>query len=282
MQLQVFPPHPHLSPFLMHFMVLKLDGRESHLPAALSPNLMLFVRGGVMAMEADGTVLRRPRFFLSGPYLTSRRSYSDPGTLAISVMFRPGLLQEAFGISAVDINSRFIAVSDIVRNGRVDQLFSDLDKEHSIHDYVQLFQEFLLSALNLTPKKKSIGAAFLAAHQKMFFPLVDLALYFGIGERQLERRVRQAFGVSLRDIRRMSRFGLTLQRLLGQPVAWGGLTHIAQEAGYYDQAHMHREFVEMSGLAPIQLLQKIASDDPAYWVYRISPADYKKLFIPVD
>lgn len=266
----------------MHVMALQLDGCESHLPAALSPNLILFVRGGVTVAEADGSKVRRPRFLLSGPYLARRHSFADPGTLSVSVMFRPGLLQEALGISAADIHERFVEVSKIVDASRVEQLFSDLDKEQSIPAYVHLFQEFLLSTLNLAPRKKSVGAAFLAAHQRIFFPLIDIAEYFGIGQRQLERRVRQAFGVSLRDVRRISRFGLTLQRLVSEPVGWGDLTHIAQEAGYYDQAHMHREFVELSGLGPVQLLQKVAGDDPAYWAYRISPGDFKNLFIPVD
>lgn len=267
----------------MHFMVLQLDGRASHLPAALSPNLTLVVRGGIRVMEADGSVSPVPRFVLSGPYLTSRRSFSAPGTLAISVMFRPALIEEALGIRAADIHSRIIDVNAILDHERVEQLFADMDdKERAVSDHVRLFQEFLLTTLKLPPKKKSLGSGFLAAHQKMFLPLVDIALYFGIGERQLERRVRQVFGVSLRDVRRMSRFGFTLPRLLGRPVQHGELTHIAQESGYYDQAHMHREFVELSGLGPIQLLQKIASDDPAYWVYRVSPDDFRNLFIPVD
>lgn len=282
MPLQVFPPYPRLAPFLMHFMALQLDRCESHLPAALSPNLLLFVRGGVDVVEPDGTLARCPRFILSGPYLGTRHSHVGPGMLAVSVMFRPGLLQEALGISAGDIYGRFVEVSEIVGAGRVEQLFSDLDKEHSIPAYVRLFQEFLLSTLNVAPRKKSMGAAFLAAHQKMFFPLIDIAEYFGIGQRQVERRVRQVFGVSLRDVRRVSRFGWAVQRLLSQPVGWGDLTRIAQESDYYDQAHMHREFVELSGLGPVQLLQKIASDDPAYWPYRMSPDDFKKLFIPVD
>ncbi|HJW56915.1 MAG TPA: helix-turn-helix domain-containing protein [Burkholderiaceae bacterium] len=265
----------------MHIMVLNLDACESHLPAALSPKLVLFVRGGVSVVQADGTLVRRPRFLLSGPYMAPRRSISNPDTMSISVMFRPGLLQEGLGISSADINSRFLQMRDIADSSRVDQLLSDMDEERPIAEYVRLFQEFLLATLNLS-HKKSIGAAFLAAHQKMFMPLIDIALYFGVGERQLERRVRQVFGVTLREVRHMSRFALTLQHLLKQPVAWGDLTHIAHESGYYDQAHMHREFVEMSGLPPIQLLQKIASDDPAYWAYRVTPADFQKLFIPVD
>jgi AraC-like DNA-binding protein len=158
---------------------------------------------------------------------------------------------------------------------------SAMDVERPAADYVQMFQEFLLATLDLS-QKQHIGEAFLAAHQKMFFPLIDLAAFFGIGQRQLERRVQTAFGVSLRDVRRITRFGLCLQRIIGHPVGWGDLTRIAQESGYYDQAHMHREFYELAGIAPVQLLQKIAGDDPAYWMYRMRREDFKNLFIPID
>ena len=106
-------------------------------------------------------------------------------------------------------------------------------------------------------------------------------LLFGIGERQLERRMREAFGVNLRDARRVVRFGWSLLHIIGMPVGWGDLTRIAHDSGYYDQAHMHKEYLDLAGISPIALLQKIASNDPAYWLYRLSEQDTKKLFLPV-
>ncbi len=122
---------------------------------------------------------------------------------------------------------------------------------------------------------------FFEANQKIFFPLIDLAIYFGVGQRQLERRVRDVFGVPLRDIRRLARWGLCLERLVNAQVEWGDLTRIAHESGYFDQAHMTREFVELAGLAPLPLLKKVAEKDPAWWAYQIKGQDYKNLFLPV-
>lgn len=265
----------------MDFMAMNLDGRESRMPAALSPHLMLCVRGATSVKRSDGLLIRRPRLVLNGPCLLARHSFSEPGTLVISVMFKPGLLREALNISAGDILSSSVPFADIVGREKVDELLEAVDQSSGTAEYIRLFQDFLLLTLNLAPQKKSIAAALLAAHQRVFSPMIDFALHFGVGERQLERRMQLVFGVSLRDVRRIYRFGLTLQSLIGASVAWGDLTRVAQDAGYYDQAHMHREFVELGGLGPHELLVKIASDDPAYWVYRIAPADYKRLFIPV-
>lgn len=281
MRLHVFEPDPRLTHLLMHFLAVEYDGGESRLPARVSPALMLAVRGGGDIVQEDGTRLRHPRFTLNGATMTPRHTITDPGTLGIFVMFRPGVLQQALGVPAADITERSVEMREVVETDRVERFLRQLDETREVADCVRLFQEFLLPVLNLE-RRSGIGAALTAAHQKLFFPLVDLATYFGIGERQMERRVQQAFGLPLRDLRRIVRFGLTLPRLLRPSVAWGDLTGIAQESGYYDQAHMHREFVDLSGVAPIQLVQKIAGGDPAYWLYRIPQPDFNKLFIAVD
>lgn len=281
MQLHVFKPDPRLAPMLMHFLAVEYDGGESRLPARVSPALMLLVRGGSDAVQPDGMPIRHPRFTLNGAVMAPRHTIADPGTLAIFVMFRPGALQQALGISAADITSRSMEMHEVVDPARVDRLLQQMDEDRPVADYVGLLQDFLLAVLNPEPKS-GIGVALNAAHHKLFSPIVDLATHFGIGQRQLERRMQQAFGLPLRDLRRIVRFGLTLPRLLAPSVAWGDLTYIAQESGYYDQAHMHREFIELSGVSPIQLIQKISGGDPAYWIYRIPQPDFNRLFIPVD
>lgn len=280
MHLQVFPPHPKLAHLFMHILAVELDPAGSHVPAGLSPAVMLFVRGGAQVEQADGSLFASPRFFLRGPYLTPMRVYYQPGTFSISVCFRPGMLPRELGVSAGEIFSDYRLMEQLLDPAVVLRFLSTLDEPHTREEYVRLFQEFLLATLDFE-HKKSMGAVFLAAQQKLFFPLIDLSTYFGIGQRQLERRVRETFGVPLRDIRRVVRFGLSLPRILDRAASWGDLTQIAQDSGYYDQAHMHREYVEMAGLPPKILLQKIASDDPVYWLYRLSQADFKNLFLPL-
>jgi AraC-like DNA-binding protein len=276
---EIISPHPQLASVLLHLMVMDVNGRESHLPAGLSPYIILFARGSGGTIEADGSRRHHPRLYLSGPFMTPRHAFSEPGTLAIMVMLRPGVLQETMGLAVTDLMNRYVAMEEIAGEEKVTAFFKLLDEASSVAEYGGLFQDFLLSTLTLNGRK-GYSKMFIAAHQKIFFPMLDLVTHFKVGERQLERRVRAAFGMSLRDIRRLVRFGLTLPLLSERRLAWGDLTHVAQEAGYYDQAHMHREFVEFSGFSPAQLLQKVAGDDPAFWPYRIPPDDFKRLFLP--
>ncbi len=281
MQLHVFPPHPKLAKLIMHISVLEWDTSECYLPATLIPSLMLFIRGGARVELPDGSFVDSPRFILRGPYNVPTHSFPAPETLTISVGFRPGMLYQAMGILPANLLSSVRPMHEVSEPDRVNKLLLAMDQRHSINEYAQQFQDFLLATLD-HQKKAGMGAAFLAAHQKMFFPLIDLSLHFGIGERQLERRVREAFGVNLRDTRRIARFGFSLFHIIGQTVCWGDLTRIAHDSGYYDQAHMHREYLELAGISPAALLQKIASEDPAYWMYRLSEIDAKNLFLPTE
>lgn len=232
-------------------------------------------------MQPDGTLFRYPRFMLGGATMSPRHAVSDPGTLSIFVMLRPGVLQQVLGISAADMTSRVVDMRDLVDASLVDHFLQQLDEDRPVIEYVALLQDFLLSVFRLDGTQ-SVGTALAAEYRKLFSPAVDIATTFRISERQLERKVLQAFGLPLRDMRRIVRFGLTLPQLLAPTVERGDLTHIAQECGYYDQPHMHREFSELSGLGPIDLVRKIKSDDPAYWMYRIPQPDFNRLFIPAN
>lgn len=281
MLLQVTPPRQRLHTALMHFMVVSVDACEYFLPSALSPALTLFVSGSAVTLIKDQPPKATPRFCVSGPFLAPRHIKSAPETLALAVLFRPGYLQSALDIAASDLVGKDLDMREVAGSGRIEAMFDALDRASTIPEYIHIFQEYLLSTLKLD-QTKILAESFLEAHQKMFFPLIDLALYFGVGRRQLERRVRDVFGVPLRDVRRISRWGFCLERLVNAQVTRGDLTRIAHESGYFDQAHMTREFTDFAGIAPLPLLKKIASDDPAYWAYRIKGQDYKNLFIPVS
>ncbi|SFM57772.1 helix-turn-helix domain-containing protein [Rugamonas rubra] len=277
---QVFAPAAPLAPLLMHIMALRLDGCEFHLPASLSPGLVLYVRGGVSVLDPAGMAWRRPRFELAGAFMAPRRALADPGTLVLTVLLRPGMLRQALGIPAWAPDSVGPALEQLVDPARLARLLAAMDAERPLAEYVELLQQFLLETLDWR-SVAGFGAALLAVRQKIFLPVVEIASWFGLGERQLERRVLQTFGLSLRDVRRVSRFGFALRRLLRQGAA-GGLAALAHDAGYFDQPHMVRDFRELAGLAPAQLLAQAAGSDPAYWLYRIAPDDFDKLFFQFD
>jgi transcriptional regulator GlxA family with amidase domain len=84
----------------------------------------------------------------------------------------------------------------------------------------------------------------------LFTPSLDIAAQLGLGVRQVERRHLAAYGLSLRDRRKMTRYTNALGLLIRHPGQRGMLTKIAAAAGYFDQAHMIRDFNAFMGMAP--------------------------------
>ncbi|MBC3935977.1 AraC family transcriptional regulator [Undibacterium rugosum] len=280
MRYQTFPPLPQLQHLLMHVLVCELDGCDAYIPATPSPSIMLTLRGTALVRMPDHSYQPSPRFLLLGPFMTPLHTRYAPGTVTISMCFRPGMLPQACSLSPVRLAGNSVEMEAAFDAGRVQRFLARIDEQNQIAVQAALFQELLLEILDYK-NGKGLGERFLRSHQKMFLPLLELASFFDIGQRQLERRVQDTFGLNLRDMRKLSRYGFCLLHLLSHPTQRGDLTQIAQQFGYYDQAHMHKEFVELTGFSPAHLLRQIASNDAAFWLYRIAAEDFRNLFYAV-
>jgi AraC-like DNA-binding protein len=283
MGLQIFPPLPRFKQLLLYTLWLQQPSSQAYIPAILSPSIMLMVRGSAEIVHADGRRERVPRFFLRGPFTEPMYIEYAPDTITMTVCLIPGMLSKAVTLEITNLLNGSAAMDQIFDPLIVAEFLGKIDASvksgENAESNVRDFHIFLGQVLH-EHKKNIFGDAIVAAHKKIFFPLMALSAYFGIGERQLERRIRSTFGVNLRELRRLVRFGFTLQRIANEGSTWGDLTQVAQDSGYYDQAHMHKEFQDLAGISPTNLLQRIAAKDPAYWVYQLSPAEFQNLFIP--
>jgi AraC-like DNA-binding protein len=87
-------------------------------------------------------------------------------------------------------------------------------------------------------------------------PIADLARETGWTPRHLGTRFRNEFGLTPKAAARVVRFDRA-RRLLQRRVEAGGapaLADLAAAGGYYDQAHLAREFRELAGCAPSRWL----------------------------
>lgn len=89
-----------------------------------------------------------------------------------------------------------------------------------------------------------------------------------LGERQVERNIRQAAGQTLRALRRGERFESALLHARAAAEC-GGLNwaRLAGDTGYADQPHLSRECRKLSGTSPADLIARQQGDE-SYWIYR--------------
>jgi AraC-like DNA-binding protein len=92
--------------------------------------------------------------------------------------------------------------------------------------------------------------------------VAELAAETGLSARRLGSLFQAEFGLAPKEAGRVFRFDRA-RRLIGRGVAAGGtLAGLAAECGYYDQAHLAREFRSLAGCPPSQWLAE-ESGQPA-------------------
>ena len=85
-------------------------------------------------------------------------------------------------------------------------------------------------------------------------PIASLAEELGWSHRRLIARFREQFGLTPKALARVIRFDRAVG-LLGR-AAGDGLAAVAYDCGYFDQAHMNRDFRELAGTTPAALLAR--------------------------
>ncbi|WP_158509454.1 helix-turn-helix domain-containing protein [Saccharothrix espanaensis] len=104
-------------------------------------------------------------------------------------------------------------------------------------------------------------AWYLLARTSGTIPIAELVSATGWSQRQLERRFREQIGLPPKAAARVLRFERALRLL----VAGAPLAEVAAACGYYDQAHLSREFTALAGRSISQFRQERVSiaENPA-------------------
>lgn len=90
----------------------------------------------------------------------------------------------------------------------------------------------------------------------------ELSTHVAMSSRQLAKLFNAELGVPPKTLNRLIRFDATRQQVQRRALAGGslGLTRIAHERGYYDHAHLVRDFREFAGASPTAwLAEEIAN-----------------------
>jgi AraC-like DNA-binding protein len=88
--------------------------------------------------------------------------------------------------------------------------------------------------------------------------VAQLAADTGWSDRHLRARFRQEIGLTPKAAARVIRFDRTRRRLVSRVRAGGrpDLARLAADSGYYDQAHLDREFAALAGCTPTAWLAR--------------------------
>lgn len=250
MQRLVLLAPPRLAGIVRYFHVERSSSGAVMVPSTPCPALTVFVCGGSLAA---GTQYERP--FIGGPLTAPFPALWLPGTTFISAIFEPGQFGSLFDIGLDELTNAILPLDDLrIPSAQLEDALRASDDPQS---WVKAFSAWLL---NLLARRAGGPASFVLPAGLLTLPTGDIATRCGLSVRQLERRFLASYGQSIRDARKMERYVRALARMMAQPARHGLLTRVAMDAGYHDQAHMIRDFIQYTGSAPRKLLQGLAAD----------------------
>jgi AraC-like DNA-binding protein len=185
-------------------------------------------------LRAIGTMTREQRFdFPKGVCLTGIR-------------FRPGMARSFLGISPAELTDRSMPLEDLWSR-RAHELKCWLDDAKSIQDAMAILLDNLpVHGAVPNPVQKAIEALATADGNA---DLDTVARQASLSPRQFRRRCLEESGLTPKRLCRVLRFRHASR--IAVAAARPNWCAIALEAGYFDQAHLIRDFQEITGVTPM-------------------------------
>ncbi|HEY7840506.1 MAG TPA: helix-turn-helix domain-containing protein [Gammaproteobacteria bacterium] len=183
-----------------------------------------------------------------------QRSYivigAEPGSSMIGARFRPGGAAALFDFPLSELSDEVVEL-DLIWKNVILSLREQLQEASGGEAKLDLLERFLAGRLQARPgPDRAIHAALARLRSWPVLRLRGLAAELGLSHKQLISRFAAGVGLTPKLVSRLFRFRRTLlaAHAAGDgPVDWVGL---AQEHGYFDQAHLIHEFQEFAGVTP--------------------------------
>jgi AraC-like DNA-binding protein len=235
--LRGFPPGVHIGMPSTTLTVIVTVDEPIELPVSPHPGQP----GGHWNALASGLTTR--------PALIAHRGYQHGVQLALTPLGSRAL----FGMPAAELGSWLVDLTDLL-GPRAVELRERLAATADWSRRFAVLDEILLRRVDDVELDANLRHAWrLLTDPARRRPVTRVADEIGWSRRNLAIRFGSEFGITPKDADRLTRFERS-HRLLRRP----GVTvaGVAAAAGYYDQAHMSRDWRDMAGLPPSQWLAR--------------------------
>lgn len=240
------PPGPDLSPW-----VEAIWTRSPDSPAVAGDHRIL--PDGCADLVFRFGAAGGPRAFAVGA-MTRGIVHREPcGEHWLGIRFRPGGAAALLGGAAGELTDRRVEAAAVEPDlGRLAQVLG----ETAGPQRVERSRRFLRHRLAAAPVPEPPVAALLAGHEHWGGAITvgRIAADLGVSRQHLARRVRRATGLSPKQLLRILRLRRVVAWMHRAGCAAGAAEALA--AGYFDQAHMLRDFRSLAGCSPVRLLEE--------------------------
>jgi AraC-like DNA-binding protein len=233
------------------------DWREPTAPERLLPDgcVELILNSGDLFREHKeaGRSELQPSRFVAGQ-MTRPVLVSPTGPVRLlGIRFAPGGTLPFFPVSPGELTNRIAPLADVA--GALDrELSGRFYDARGLPEKIAIVESLLLKQMNAKEEK---GASLQNAISEIVssggqISVDRLANDLGISGRQLERRFLNEVGLGPKLLCRILRFQQVFRAVEREDKNWAG---IAADCGYYDQAHLIRDFRQFAGQTPSVLFE---------------------------
>lgn len=250
-------PSPDLRPFIKHY--LFINSTET-----LTKVFRIFSDGNTGVVFSLQTKLysedqdELPRTFVYGQILDYKTLITSGAVSLCIVVFYPFGMNSLLGIRGTLLKNILVDSQEIFGSD-VNYLQEQLQVLKSREDMINLLNHFFSSQkpFNSTLYPMVSSATQWMLTRKGLFTAKELLDYTGWQQRSLERAFNDVVGLSPKKLGGIIR----LHHFLGEVRKINineDLTPLVYDSGYYDQAHLIRQFKQITGITPT-VYQKICS-----------------------
>jgi len=203
--------------------------------------------------QSSGSWQPQPACFLMGQ-ITGPLLLRPSGSAGIvGIQFRPHGVTQLLQLPISELTNSAVALEDL--SCRLSRQLERLRDFSSLEQAVAALDSTLQGIVRRVPSGDDpISYAVRAIERtRGLISMENVAERVGWNARQLQRRFKSAVGISPKLFGRMQRFQRVFCAMENLALDWA---YAAADCGYYDQAHLIRDFREFSGRTPTALLDQ--------------------------
>lgn len=197
-------------------------------------------------VDVDDSEHVQSRALLSGQLTAPVTLRAGAATDIVGIRFRTAAAKAVLALPLSELTDRVESL-DAVAPKLAASLYAAAQRAPTPSARVAALSQVLTRCVARTPD--ALATAVIRSLDASEAPRVGtIADRFGVTPRTLERKVRESTGLSPNVMRRVLRFRRAFRMLDGAPP--GTWARVALRAGYFDQAHLIRDFRQFAGAAP--------------------------------
>jgi AraC-like DNA-binding protein len=266
MRYREIQPIPSLTQFVECFWTLESDaGAEPAQPERLLPDgcVELILNFGERFREHkdDGRQEQQPRHLLVGQ-MTRPVLIAPTGSVELlGVRFHPGGTFPFFRIPMKELTNQVVDL-EALANEFQRELVQSVEGSPTLPLRVAAVERLLAERASCCqPYSRVMGLATRIVQRGGQVSIDQLAVAAGVSSRQLERSFLLEVGVGPKLLCRILRFQQIFRAVERNDEGWAA---VAADCGYYDQAHLIRDFREFARQTPAVLLEESSTLTEAF------------------